>query len=328
MPCVDVVIVNWNGRKYLAPCLDALAHQTFTDFQVWLVDNGSIDGSVDFLRTHYPDVQLICNPDNKGFAEANNQGIRAGDAKYVATLNNDTIANPDWLEALVRVLDDNPHAGMAASLMLFADRPEMINSAGIAIDRAGIAWDLLGGQPVSACQTQPTPVFGACAGAALYRRVMLDEIGLFDEDFFAYLEDVDLAWRAQWAGWQALFVPQARVLHHHSATGGEGSPFKNRLLGRNKVWLIAKNYPTPQLWLYLPLIAAYDFAAVLYILMKRGDMSTAVGRIEGILGLHTICTKIYQRHEKITPSAMCAMLSSFIWPWNVPTRYSHLRSKS
>lgn len=324
MPYVDVVIVNWNGRKYLAPCLDALAHQTFTDFQVWLVDNGSIDGSVDFLRTHYPDVQLICNPDNKGFAEANNQGIRAGNAKYVATLNNDTIANSDWLKALVRALDDNPHTGMAASLMLFADRPEMINSAGIAIDRAGIAWDLLGGQPVSACQTQPTPIFGACAGAALYRRVMLDEIGLFDEDFFAYLEDVDLAWRAQWAGWQALSVPQARVLHHHSATGGEGSPFKNRLLGRNKVWLIAKNYPAPYLWFNLPLIVGYDVAAVAYALLTREDWSVLAGRLLGLHGLCVMWAKRCIRPKHILGRSMFEMLAPVELPWHILRRYQHL----
>jgi GT2 family glycosyltransferase len=328
MPSVDVVIVNWNGLKYLAPCLEALARQTFADFQVWLVDNGSTDGSVEFLRDRYPNVHLICNPDNRGFAEANNQGIRAGHAEYVATLNNDTVADAGWLEALVRVLDENPGVGTAASVMLFADRPEVINSAGIAVDRAGIAWDLQGGQPVSAIQKHPTPVFGACAGAALYRRAMLDEIGLFDEDFFAYLEDVDLAWRAQWAGWQALCVPQARVLHHHSATGGEGSPFKNRLLGRNKVWLIAKNYPTPQLWLYLPLIVAYDFAAIVYALLTRGDTNAIYGRIQGVRGLCAIWMKRFDREKRVSQLTIYAMLMPFEPLWLVPTRYKHLRLKN
>ncbi|HEY3340382.1 MAG TPA: glycosyltransferase family 2 protein, partial [Anaerolineae bacterium] len=161
MPVVDIVIVNWNGCKFLAPCLDALACQTFTDFKVWLVDNGSTDGSLELLHAQYPHVHLICNAHNRGFAAANNQGIRAGSAKYIATLNNDTLADAGWLEALVRVLDENPRAGMAASMMLFADRPEMINSAGIAIDRAGIAWDLRGGELLRPEDTSSTPIFGA-----------------------------------------------------------------------------------------------------------------------------------------------------------------------
>ena len=328
MTYVDVVIVNWNGRKYLAPCLDALACQTFTDFQVWLVDNGSMDGSVDFLRTHYPHIHLICNAENRGFAAANNQAIRAGNSRYVATLNNDTTVDPGWLEALTRVLDENPHAGMTASLMLFADRPEIINSAGIGVDRVGIAWDLRGGEPVSSYNTHPVPVFGACAGAALYRRAMLDEIGLFDEDFFAYLEDVDLAWRAQWAGWQALSVPQARVLHHHSATAGEGSPFKNRLLGRNKVWLIAKNYPAPQVWLYLPLIVGYDVAAVIYALLTRREISALYGRLLGLLKVLTMWARRYTEIKRISEIAMLAMLTPLEPPWRVLGRYRHLRRTS
>jgi GT2 family glycosyltransferase len=325
MTYVDVVIVNWNGRKYLAPCLDALACQTFTDFQVWLVDNGSTDGSVDFLRTYYPHIHLICNAENRGFAAANNQAICAGNSRYVATLNNDTTVDPGWLKALTGVLDENPQAGMAASLMLFADRPEIVNSAGIGVDRVGIAWDLQGGGSVSSYDTHPVPVFGACAGAALYRRAMLDEIGLFDEDFFAYLEDVDLAWRAQWAGWQALFVPQARVLHHHSATAGEGSPFKNRLLGRNKVWLIAKNYPAPQVWLYLPFIVGYDMAAVFYALLTRREGSALIGRIEGLWGLRRAWAKRRVLKKQIQPANILAMLTQTELPSHVLRRYRHLR---
>jgi GT2 family glycosyltransferase len=326
MPCVDIVIVNWNGCKFLGPCLDALAHQTFTDFQVWLVDNGSTDGSLELLRAQYPQVHLICNSHNRGFAAANNQGIRAGNAKYIATLNNDTLADAGWLEALVRVLDENPRTGMAASMMLFADRPEMINSAGIAIDRAGIAWDLRGGELMHPNDVHPTPVFGACAGAALYRRAMLDEIGLFDEDFFAYLEDVDLAWRAQRAGWQALSVPQARVLHYHSATGGEGSPFKNRLLGRNKVWLIAKNYPAPYLWFYLPLIIGYDVAAVMYALLARREGSALVGRLLGIRGMRRMWAERRMLVRHVTPNEMLKKLLPVEPLWLVLSRYRHLRS--
>jgi GT2 family glycosyltransferase len=311
MPCVDIVIVNWNGCKYLGPCLDALAHQTFTDFQVWLVDNGSTDGSLELLRAQYPQVHLICNSHNRGFAAANNQGFRASNAKYVATLNNDTLADAGWLEALVHVLDENPHAGMAASMMLFADRPEVINSAGIAIDRAGIAWDLRGGELVNPDDVRPAPVFGACAGAPR-------------EDFVDPAH-VDLAWRAQWAGWQALSVPQARVRHHHSATGGEGSPFKNRLLGRNKVWLIAKNYPTPYLWLYLPLIVGYDVAAVMYALIVLREVSALSGRLEGLKMRESMCAKRRTQVSRISKTVMLTKLAPLEPLRRVLRRYQHIR---
>ena len=136
---------------------------------------------------------------------------------------------------------------MVASKMLFAHRPEIINSAGIAMDWAGIAWDWRGGEIDTPAEEHDSEVFGPCGGAALYSRRMLDEIGLFDEDFFMYLEDVDLACRARLAGWHCLLPPQARVLHAHSATAGEGSPFKSYQLGRNKIWTLVKNFPQPLL---------------------------------------------------------------------------------
>jgi GT2 family glycosyltransferase len=321
-PRVTVVILNWNGRRYLAPCLDALLGQTFQDSQIILVDNGSTDGSVELLRTAYPQAGLILNERNLGFAAANNQAIRASGSEFVATLNNDTRADPGWLGALVEAMDAHPGVGMCASKMLFADRPHVINSAGIAVDRAGIAWDCLGGQPDDPSETTLRPVFGPCAGAALYRRAMLDRVGLFDEDFFAYLGDVDLAWRGQLAGWQALYVPQARVYHHHSATGKEGSPFKNRLLGRNKVWLIAKNYPMPYLLAYLPVIVGLDLAAVGYALLARREWSALQGRIDGLRGLFEAFRK---REPTRRGRDVWRTLAQVETPGQILKRYQHIR---
>jgi len=314
---VSVVILNWNGRPFLEPCLQSLQAQSFRNFEVIVVDNGSADGSVELLREQFGWARLIVNEQNRGFAAANNQAIRASDMPFVATLNNDTRPEPDWLGALVAALEANPEVGSCASKMLFADRPGVINSAGIAIDRAGIAWDRLGGQPDEPGEAMPQKVFGACAGAALYRRTMLNEIGLFDEDFFAYLEDVDLAWRAQAAGWRALYVPTARVAHHHSGTAVEGSPFKSRLLGRNKVWLIAKNYPWPH-WLW-PAVMAYDVGAVLAALL-RGDVNPAVGRWWGLLGL----PKVLRKRTK-PDAAVLRRMEPLAAPWTVWQRYRHLR---
>ena len=188
---VTIVILNWNGKRFLAPCLDAVLAQTFRDFEIVLVDNGSSDGSVQFLQRHYPQVRLIVNQRNLGFAAANNQAIRASGSEFVATLNNDTEVEPGWLEALVATVQSDSQVGMCASKMLFAHRRDVINSAGIALDRVGIAWDRLGGRPDDPTTAAPEEVFGPCAGAALYRRQMLDEIGLFNENL-PVCEDYDL----------------------------------------------------------------------------------------------------------------------------------------
>ena len=158
---------------------------------------------------------------------------------------------------------------------------------------------------------------------------MLDQIGLFDEQFFAYLGDVDLAWRARLAGWRCLYVPQARVYHVHSATAIEGSPFKNRLLGRNKVWAIAKNYgPAGRLLAYLPLIVLYDLAAVLYALVSRREVSSLQGRLEGLKGLPRIwrqrrAVQALRRRNRGQP--WHRYLCPLVPPWRVPVRYKHLR---
>jgi GT2 family glycosyltransferase len=327
---VSLIILNWNGRHFLERCLQSLLAQTFQDFEVVLVDNGSEDGSVPFLEKHYPQVRLIANQENQGFAAANNQAIRATDSELVATLNNDTEVEPNWLEELVRAADtaDN-RTGAYASKMLFTHRPGMIQSAGIALDRAGIAWDWRGGEEDDLTEQESVEVFGASAGAALYRRSMLDEIGLFDEAFFAYLEDVDLSWRAQWAGWKALFVPTARVLHFHSGTGEEGSYFKNWHLGRNKMWVIAKNYPWPQMLWYLPVILLYDLASIPYTLIWRGDWGPVLGRLEGLAKLKIALQGQRAAHSRrqIPAQQMLAELAPLSTPWVVWKRYAYLREQ-
>jgi GT2 family glycosyltransferase len=324
---VALVILNWNGKRFLERCLQSLVAQSYRDFEVVLVDNGSTDGSVSFVSERFPQVRLIANRENRGFAAANNQAIRATDSEFVVTLNNDTEVAPEWLGELVGAADADPSVGACASRMLFADRPHMINSAGIALDKAGIAWDWRGGEGDDLQEREPVEVFGACAGAALYRRSMLDEIGLFDEDFFAYLEDVDLAWRAQWAGWCTLSVPTARVLHYHSGTAVEGSPFKNRLLGRNKVWLIAKNYPRPQLLWHLPLILLYDAGSLPYTLIVRGDWGPLRGRVEGLSAVRGALRKrrMVAHLRRVSGRLVLSHMAPLPSPWALWHRYAHLR---
>ncbi|MFN8491960.1 MAG: glycosyltransferase family 2 protein [Caldilineaceae bacterium] len=325
MAQVSIIIVNWNAQHYLERCLPTVFAQDFTDFEVILIDNGSTDGSVAYVQTHFPQVRVIQNQQNCGFAPANNQGIRASTAEFVALLNNDTTIDPRWLRALVQAMQSDPTVGMCAAKMLLAERPGIIDAAGIALDRAGIAWNVAGGQVDGAVGTeQMREPFGACGGAALYRRAMLDEIGLLDEEFFCYLEDVDLAWRAQWAGWRCLYAPQATVLHLHSATSNRIPHFKSRLLGRNKIWLICKNYPLPQLIWYLPIIALYELLSLGYALRQRRLGSALAGRWAALGKIPLMLTRRRTRVKRISSKAMLEKLHPIELPWQIVRRYVHL----
>jgi GT2 family glycosyltransferase len=238
---VSVIIPNWNGGSLLPTCLDSLRRQTLRQHEVIVVDNASSDGSVALVKNDYPEVRLITMPRNRLFAGATNEGIRQATGDIIALLNNDTEADPHWLEELCRALDRHPEVGFCASKMLLFDRRNVINSAGDYYGVDGIpgnrgVWEYDNGQ-----FDEETYVFGACGGAAAYRRAMLDDIGLFDEDLVAYCEDVDLNFRAQLAGYRCLFVPSAIVYHRLSATGG--GPIASYYCGRNFIAVLAKDVP-------------------------------------------------------------------------------------
>jgi GT2 family glycosyltransferase len=235
MPAAAVIIVNWNGARYLRPCLDSLRRQTHPDFEVIVVDNGSTDGSVEMMRADYPEARLLALGQNYGFIVACNEGARLTEAEILVMLNNDTEAEPGWLVALCRALEDNPQAGSAASKMLLFDRRDTLHNAGDILgpglmpQNRGV-WEVDHGQ-----YDAQTDVFGACGGAAAYRRALWQQLGGFDERLFMYLEDVDLAWRAQDAGWTCIFAPEARVYHHLSASGG--GVIASYYVGRNTILL-------------------------------------------------------------------------------------------
>jgi GT2 family glycosyltransferase len=324
---VLIAIPSWNGRELLATCLQAVHALEYPNYDISVVDNGSADGSAEYVKEAFPGVHVIENARNRGFAAATNQAIRESDAEFVATLNNDTQVSPGWLGALVEAMESDCAAGMCASKEVLANRPGVVDSAGMAVDRAGIAWGLRDSGAARAAGPRYREVFGPSAGAALYRRTMLDEIGLFDERFFAYLEDVDLAWRAQWAGWKCLYVPDAHVRHVHSATGGRDPEFKRRLLGRNKVWLVAKNYPWPQLAWYGLAIAAYDFLAMLYAVSLPGGRGAWQGRFEALGGIGEMFEKRRGLLRRVSAREMMAKLRPLEPPWRIPRRYAHLSSR-
>jgi GT2 family glycosyltransferase len=294
------------------------------------VDNGSGDGSVataeQLARRYDIPLRTVENETNRGFSPACNQGIAAATGHWLVLLNNDTRPEPNWLEMLVNTAESAPDVGMVASKMLRATHPEQIDSAGIAVDWMGIVWDWRGGEVDQPDETDVVEVFGPCGGAALYSREMLKAVGTFDEDFFAYMEDVDLAWRARLAGWRCLLQPQARVLHDHSATLGHTSPRKRFLLGRNKVWLLVKNYPDPWFTLYLPLLLAYDAMAATYGLASQGDWVAWQGRLAGLRQIRRFWRKRREIHRHWHDLANWQRgMSPMAAPWQVSRRFAYLK---
>ena len=244
-PRVSVIIPNWNGVAFLRPCLDSLRCQAYRGFEVIVVDNGSTDSSVPVVRREYPEVRLLALSTNGGYSGGCNAGIRAAAGEFLVMLNNDTVAEPQWLGSLVEALDRHPDAGSAASRVMMHDRPGILNSAGDIYRRDGTPDSRGVWEPYGPPYDEERYVFGGCGGAVAYRREMLDDIGTFEEAFFMYCEDVDLSWRAQIAGWNCVYTPNAVIRHHLSATGG--GALSSYYVGRNTLWVIARNYPTPLL---------------------------------------------------------------------------------
>lgn len=287
-PLISVVIVNWNGLEWLKYSLPALVKQSYWPYEIIVVDNGSRDGSLAWLQESWPKVQLLSLPTNEGFSAANNRGMARAKGEWIATLNNDTIVHGRWLENLVRDAEEqSSEVGMLASLIVYWDKPEIVDAAGFYVDRAGFAWNRGHGLPAEQF-SQPCEVFGAPASAAFYRREMLEQVGGFDESYFAYYEDVDLAWRARRAGWTCHYCPQARVRHWHSATAKRMLEQKVFLQSRNRIWTIAKNYQRPELVRSLPLILFYDLLSLFYRFNHDRNLASLRGRIAALRGLHRI----------------------------------------
>jgi GT2 family glycosyltransferase len=243
-PLVSLIIVNWNGKRLLGECLDSVFAQSFRDFEVIVVDNGSQDGSVEFIRGRYREAKVVALPENLGFAGGNNAGIQIASGKFVALLNNDTKVDPAWLENLVKEAETGPPTiGMWACKILSYDSPESIDTVGLLIypDGLGRGKGRLDRDQGQYDQKGEALFPSGCAG--LYRMAMLGQIGLFDEAFFAYADDVDLGLRARLAGWGCVYVPSARVYHKYSSSSSAYSPLKAFLVERNRIWVLLKYYP-------------------------------------------------------------------------------------
>lgn len=284
MPDVTVVIANWNGVALLPDCLRSLercAAHDGVDVETIVVDNGSQDGSVSYLRQSWPDVQVIVNSRNLGFAVANNQGFRAASAPFIATLNNDIRVRPGWfMETLTQMRD--PCVGAVATTILYESPPGVVNSTGIEMNRLGRALDRADGTPLGEV-TDMTAPFGACAGAALYRAEALSEAGGFDERYFAYYEDVDLAWRLRRMGWACAFSPDATTTHLYSATSSRVPSLKPRLISRNYLVTLWKNAG----WLHLiaisPGIVKYILGVTFRVITRKQHPAALRGILEALV---------------------------------------------
>lgn len=281
---VTVIIPNWNGKTHLESCLKSLSNQTYNRYSLIIVDNNSNDSSVGFVRNNYPLVEVIELPKNFGFAKAVNIGISHAKTEFIALLNNDIELDPKWMAELVSHLKENPKAGSCACKMMNFFRRNIIDAVGDSLTRSGIPYSR-GRDEIDMGQYEKLEyVFGACAGASLYRTELYRKIGLFDEDFISFYEDVDLAFRAQISGYKCLYVPTAVCFHKRGATAKKlARDYIYYMQERNLISVIIKNYPIGLFLIKFPLlIIAYLKRFMGHIIRKR-IQATVAGLIAGIL---------------------------------------------
>lgn len=251
---LSVIIPSWNGAKLLPACLDSLRSQTYEHLEVIVVDNASTDESVTLVQRSYPEATLVPLTENRGYTGAVNAGIERAKGQLLSPLNQDVEVHPRWAEEIARAARAHPEAGAIACKIMLFDRRDHFHSAGDSFRVDGLPVNRGVWQKDQGQYDAGTEVFAACGGAAAYRRHVLDQIGQFDESFFMYCEDVDIAWRQQLVGWPTIFAPHAVAYHHLSASGGGVTA--SYLTGRNTIYVIAKNMPGPLLRKYWPAILA------------------------------------------------------------------------
>lgn len=253
-----IVIPNYNGKHFMQPCLQSLQEQTSSDFEILVVDNHSTDGSLEYMQEFYPNIRVIALDQNYGFSRAVNEGIRHSHTPYVILLNNDTTVDKHYVESMINAIEKSSRIFSVSSKMIQMYHPELIDSAGDLYTLLG--WGICRGtgRPVSN-YTEMDQIFTACAGAAIYRKSIFEEIGYFDESHFAYLEDIDIGYRAKIYGYLNMYCPDALVYHVGSGTSGSKyNSFKVKLSARNSIWLIYKNMPFFQKLInFIPLAVGY-----------------------------------------------------------------------
>jgi GT2 family glycosyltransferase len=279
-PLVTVIIPNYNGRGVLKTCLDSVKAQDYKRLEIIVVDNGSSDGSAEYVRRNFAQVSVIVNERNLGFAQAANQGVLQSQGEFVALLNNDTKADTSWITNLVKVIQTDGTIGSCASKQLSFYHPDVIDSAGIQLLRGGYPSNRGHNQKDERRFNAIEEVFGAPGASAFYRKAMLEGIGLFDRDYFVYNEEFDLSFRARLSGWKCVYVPQAVVYHMGGRTrAGSDRKFLIFYMERNRIFTIVKNYPLAMLMYYFPYLLKYEID-ILFRLITRFEIEPLLARVD------------------------------------------------
>jgi len=311
VPDVSVVIVTWNGRQHLETCLSAVEAQQDVSVETILVDNGSTDGTAEHVRTRYPWVKLVTLAENRGFAGGNNAGVREARGRFVAFLNNDTSADPRWLRALMSGVDEANGFALVTSRIVYMHDPDTIDSAGDGVLRWGGAFKRHHGEPASAAAV-PQEVFGVCGAACMMPRAVFEEVGGFDEDFFASHEDVDLSYRARLRGYRCRYVADAVVRHVGSATLGTVSPFSVFHGQRNLEWMYFKDTPGSLLLRTLAGHVVYDLAAGVHFARMGMLRPYLRAKAAAVAGLPRMLRKraAVQRARRVATSDIAPLLDT------------------
>lgn len=313
-PFVSIIIVTWNSVKYIYNCLEKLTTQTFQDFEVILVDNGSEDGTLDGLQEKHPAVNLLIHKlsSNLGFTAANNIGARLARGKWLALLNADAFPEPDWLEKLLRTTEQNPEYSFFSSRQIQLNAPQLLDGAGDIYHISGLAWRNGYRLSSKAHGHEQKEVFSPCAAAALYSREAFLNVGGFDEDYFSYFEDVDLGFRLRLSGAKCLYVPEAVVHHVGSASTGKRSDFSVYYGYRNMIWTFVKNMPVQLVWFFLPLhISAILFFAI-YLTIRGQGKTIWKAIFDAVCGLPKMIEKrrSIQKNRKTKPGELLRVMST------------------
>jgi GT2 family glycosyltransferase len=298
MTNLTIIIPNYNGKSYLENCFNSLNFQNYI-FDVIIVDNGSEDGSVKYIKENHPQYTLIENKENLGFSKAVNQGVKASHTDYVFLLNNDAELDQNCVSNLLECMGDDDEIFAVSSKMIQYHNREKLDDAGDEYSILG--WTKKTGEdkPIQ-MYSKKREIFSACAGAALYRRDVFDKIGLFDENFFAYLEDVDISYRARIHGFKCVYCPEAVVYHHTSGTSGSKyNEFKIKLAARNNVYLPYKNMPWPQLAVNSIFLLVGYLIKYFFFIRKGQGKYYINGLKEGFTSLNRI-EKVKYNHENLT----------------------------
>ncbi len=304
-PKVTVIIVNWNGEQYLEQCLVALMEQAVKLHEIILVDNASSDGSLEIAQ-QFPDIRLIALDQNTGFARGNNLAIKAAsaDSEWIALINPDAFPEPEWLEQLVKAADSRPDVMAFGSRQMVDQSPSQLDGIGDKYNISGLIWREGHRKTISDSELKSREIFSACAAAALYRRQALVDLGGFDDDFFCYVEDVDLGFRLRLAGHKAMYVQDAVVHHVGSATtGGQDSDFALYHGHRNLMWTFVKDMPGILFWLLLPLHLALNVVSIIWFALRGRGRVILRAKRDALFGL----PKMWRKRKHIQKNRVASI---------------------